>query len=67
LLGFAPSPLQLHDHALVAAIARMHRFAVATRNGSKFAGAGIKLVDPWAQGPDVGMNARRKFKSDVGC
>ncbi len=39
-----------HDDALIAAIARAHGFAVATRNGSNFAGAGIQLIDPWAYG-----------------
>lgn len=36
-----------HDDALIAAIARAHGFAVATRNTSNFAGAGIELIDPW--------------------
>lgn len=42
-----------HDDALIAAIARAHGFAVATRNGSNFAGAGIEVVDPWAYGSDA--------------
>lgn len=36
-----------HDDALIAAIARAHGFAVATRNVSNFAGAGVELIDPW--------------------
>lgn len=36
-----------HDDALIAAIARAHGFAVATRNVSDFEGAGIPLIDPW--------------------
>jgi plasmid stability protein len=31
----------------VAAIARAHKAAVATRNGRDFAGCGIEVVDPW--------------------
>lgn len=36
-----------HDDALIAAIARAHGFAVATRNTSNFEGAGVNLIDPW--------------------
>lgn len=36
-----------HDDALIAAIARVHGFAVATRNVSNFAGTGIDLINPW--------------------
>lgn len=36
-----------HDDALIAAIARAHGFVVATRNVSNFAGAGVRLIDPW--------------------
>lgn len=36
-----------HDDALIAAIARAHGFAVATRNVSHFAGTGIEIIDPW--------------------
>ncbi|MXW86976.1 MAG: type II toxin-antitoxin system VapC family toxin [Boseongicola sp. SB0673_bin_14] len=31
----------------IAAIARAHRAAIATRNGRDFEGCGIKIVDPW--------------------
>ena len=31
----------------IAAIAASHRFAVATRNLTDFAGAGVELIDPW--------------------
>jgi predicted nucleic acid-binding protein len=37
-----------HDDGLVAAIARAHGFALATRNLSNFLGAGVHLIDPWA-------------------
>jgi hypothetical protein len=40
-----------HDDALIAAIARAHGFAVATRNASNFAGAGTTLIDPWSYAP----------------
>lgn len=36
-----------HDDGLIAAIARAHGFALATRNVSHFAGAGIQLFNPW--------------------
>ncbi len=36
-----------HDDGLIAAIAHAHGFAVATRNVSNFAGAGVELIDPW--------------------
>lgn len=36
-----------HDDALIAAVARAHGFAVATRNVSNFAGAGIEIINPW--------------------
>lgn len=36
-----------HDDGLIAAIARAHGFAVATRNTSNFAGAGVQTIDPW--------------------
>lgn len=39
-----------HDDGLIAAIARAHGYAVATRNMSNFAGAGVPLVDPWQIG-----------------
>jgi hypothetical protein len=37
-----------HDDGLIAAIARAHGFALATRNLSNFLGAGVQLIDPWA-------------------
>jgi toxin FitB len=37
-----------HDDGLIAAVARAHGFALATRNLSNFAGAGVGLIDPWA-------------------
>ena len=36
-----------HEDGLIAAIARAHGFAVATRNVSNFAGAGVELINPW--------------------
>lgn len=36
-----------HDDGLIAAIARAHGFAVATRNVSHFAGTGVILINPW--------------------
>ena len=35
--------------AMIAAIARSHRAAVATRNAADFAGCGVQGVDPWAE------------------
>ncbi|MEM9148716.1 MAG: type II toxin-antitoxin system VapC family toxin [Pseudomonadota bacterium] len=32
----------------IAAIGRVHRTAIATRNARDFEGAGIEVVDPWA-------------------
>jgi toxin FitB len=37
-----------HDDGLIAAVARAHGFAVATRNTSNFAGAGVTIIDPWS-------------------
>lgn len=39
-----------HDDGLIAAIARAHGYALATRNASNFAGAGIQLINPWELG-----------------
>lgn len=39
-------PLPLAD-ALIAAIARVHGFAVATRDVGPFAAAGLRVIDPW--------------------
>lgn len=36
-----------HEDGLIAGIARAHGFAVATRNVSNFAGAGVELINPW--------------------
>lgn len=36
-----------HDDGLIAAIARAHSFAVATRNTSHFRAAGVEVIDPW--------------------
>ncbi len=36
-----------HDDGLIAAIARAHGFAVATRNVSNYAGAGVEVINPW--------------------
>ncbi len=36
--------------ALIAAIATVHGFAVATRDGAPFEGAGLRVVDPFAAG-----------------
>lgn len=37
-----------HDDALIAAIARAHGFALATRNLAHFAAAGVEVLDPWS-------------------
>jgi len=34
--------------AQIAAIARVHKAKVATRNVADFQGMGLKLIDPWA-------------------
>jgi predicted nucleic acid-binding protein len=36
-----------HPDAQIAAIARVHGAAVATRNAADFSGCGIEVVDPW--------------------
>ena len=41
-----PDPRPDRD-AIIAAIARVHRLTLATRNVGDFAGMGVKLVDPW--------------------
>jgi len=33
----------------IAAIAAAHRYAVASRDAAAFQGAGIKLINPWAE------------------
>jgi hypothetical protein len=43
----AGRPISQFD-AMIAAIARSHRAAVATRNTADFAGCGIQVIDPWA-------------------
>ncbi len=42
----AGTPLPLAD-GLIAAVARSHGFAVATRNAAPFRAAGVEVVDPW--------------------
>ncbi len=42
-------PLAVED-GMIAAIAAVHRAAVATRNIEDFDGLGIDVVDPWAGG-----------------
>ena len=42
----AGRPISQFD-AQIAAIARHHRAALATRNLSNFEGCGVKLLDPW--------------------
>jgi toxin FitB len=42
----AGRPISQFD-AQIAAIARVHRFEVATRNTADFQGCGSRLVDPW--------------------
>lgn len=42
----AGRPLPLGD-ALIAAIAKVHGFAVATRDVGPFAAAGLRVIDPW--------------------
>jgi toxin FitB len=38
--------------AMIAAIARVHLAALATRNGSDFEHCGIRLINPWTS-PEV--------------
>jgi len=42
----AGAPIGTAD-AMIAATARAHGMRVATRNTNDFAGAGVKLIDPW--------------------
>jgi toxin FitB len=42
----AGRPISQFD-AMIAAIARLHRAAVATRNSDDFEGCGIRVVNPW--------------------
>lgn len=37
--------------ALIAAIARAHRFIVASRDTTPFEAADVQVVDPWNTGP----------------
>ncbi len=43
----AGRPISQFD-AQIAAIARAHQAAVATRNVADFSGCGIDVIDPWA-------------------
>ena len=43
----AGHPLSVED-GMIAAICRMHRADLATRNTRDFAGLGISLIDPWS-------------------
>ena len=43
----AGRPLPVED-AMIAAIARVHNAAIATRNTADFEGLGVELVNPWA-------------------
>ncbi len=45
-------PVDRHD-CMIAAIARQHRAAVATRNTRDFADCGIPLINPWQTGGTV--------------
>lgn len=42
----AGKPIQAAD-AMIAATARAHGMSLATRDTNDFAGAGVKLIDPW--------------------
>ena len=46
--GAAGRPISQFD-AMIAAIARSRRAAVATRNTGDFEGCGIRIGDPWAE------------------
>jgi len=35
--------------AQIAAIARSHNMALATRNGSDFESIGLRVIDPWTE------------------
>ena len=48
----AGRPISEFD-AMIAAIARVHRAALATRNTGDFEHCGIRLVDPWTARADV--------------
>lgn len=41
-------PMSVQD-GMIAAIARIHDASLATRNGSDFEIAGIRLIDPWRE------------------
>ncbi|MBS1855473.1 MAG: type II toxin-antitoxin system VapC family toxin [Acidobacteria bacterium] len=43
----AGRPISQFD-AMIAAIARLHRAAVATRNTADFEHCGVRVIDPWA-------------------
>lgn len=45
----AGRPMSPFD-AMIAAIARLHRFAVATRNTADFEHCGVRLINPWREG-----------------
>lgn len=45
----AGTPMSTMD-ALIAATCRAHAASLATRNTKDFAGVGVQLVDPWADG-----------------
>lgn len=47
LTSAAGTPLPLAD-GLIAAIARVHGFAVATRDTAPFKAADVRVIDPWA-------------------
>jgi len=38
-----------HFDAQIAAIARVHRAVLSTRNVDDFAGCGVRLVNPWVE------------------
>jgi toxin FitB len=42
----------------IAAIARCHRLAIATRNVKHFAGLGVDVIDPWAVIGSLGRKER---------
>lgn len=43
-------PIGIHD-AQIAAITRVHRATLATRDTADFAGCGVSLVNPWQEMP----------------
>jgi predicted nucleic acid-binding protein len=44
----AGKPISVQD-AMIAATARAHGLAIATRNGDDLVGCGVRIVNPWSE------------------